>query len=116
MIKFLADEDFNNRIVRGLLRRLPDLDIVRVQDTPLFGAPDAAVLEWAAGNGRILLTHVVSTITRFAYQRIRSGQPMAGVIEISQAVPIGQVIDDVILITIAGAMDEYENQIVYLPF
>jgi hypothetical protein len=25
MIKFLADEDFNNRIVRGLLRRQPEV-------------------------------------------------------------------------------------------
>lgn len=27
MLRFLADENFNNDIVRGLLRRVPDLDI-----------------------------------------------------------------------------------------
>jgi hypothetical protein len=32
MIKFAIDEDFNNHILRGVLRRLPRLDIVRVQD------------------------------------------------------------------------------------
>ena len=32
MLLFLSDEDFNRRIVRGLRRRLPALDIVRVQD------------------------------------------------------------------------------------
>ena len=32
MIKLATDEDFNNRILRGLLRRQPQLDIVRVQD------------------------------------------------------------------------------------
>lgn len=80
MIKFLADEDFNNRILRGLLRRQSDLDIIRVQDTHLFGAPDAAILEWGFQNHRILLTHDVSTITRFAFERIRSGEHIAGVI------------------------------------
>ncbi len=54
MLKFLADEDFNNRIVRGLLRRQPDLDIVRVQDVALRGASDAVVLAWAAQEDRIL--------------------------------------------------------------
>jgi len=116
MLRFLADEDFNNRIVRGLLRRAPEVDIVRVQDTPMFGASDAAILEWAARHGRVLLTHDVSTITRFAFERIRAGQPVAGVIEIAQSAPIGQVIEDIILIKTAGTADEYENRVVYLPF
>jgi hypothetical protein len=32
MLRFLADENFNNQIVRGILRRNPDIEIVRVQD------------------------------------------------------------------------------------
>jgi hypothetical protein len=32
MLRFAVDEDFDNRIVRGLLRLLPTLDVVRVQD------------------------------------------------------------------------------------
>jgi len=43
-----ADENSNNDIVRGLLRRKPDLDIVRIQDAGLSGADDPTVLEWAA--------------------------------------------------------------------
>jgi hypothetical protein len=31
MLLLVSDENFNNDIVRGLLRRNPDLDIVRVQ-------------------------------------------------------------------------------------
>jgi hypothetical protein len=38
MLRYLADENFNNNIVRGLLRRQPDLDIIRVQDADLSGA------------------------------------------------------------------------------
>ena len=43
-LRFLVDEDFDNDIVRGLLRRLPTLDIVRAQDMGLFGSPDPIVL------------------------------------------------------------------------
>lgn len=48
MLRFVADENFNNDIVRGLLRRTPELDIVRVQDVELSGADDPTVLDWAA--------------------------------------------------------------------
>lgn len=40
MLRFAADENFNADIVRGLRRRLPELDIVRVQDVGLSGADD----------------------------------------------------------------------------
>ena len=35
MVRFLADENFNNQIVQGILRQNPDIDIVRVQDVAL---------------------------------------------------------------------------------
>ena len=31
MIRFLVDEDFNNDILRGLRRRLPGVDALRIQ-------------------------------------------------------------------------------------
>lgn len=82
MLRLAADENFNNNIVRGLLRRRPDLDIVRIQDVGLSGASDPAVLEWAAREGRVLLTHDVSTLTRYADERVQAGKPMPGVFEI----------------------------------
>jgi hypothetical protein len=44
MLRFAADENFDGRIVRGLLRVLPDLDLVRVQDSRVAGFDDASVL------------------------------------------------------------------------
>lgn len=51
MLKLAADENFNNDIVRGLLRRNPTLDIVRVQDVGLSGADD----EGRVGSPRLRL-------------------------------------------------------------
>ena len=56
MLRLAADENFNGDIVRGLLRRNPKLDIVRVQDVGLSGADDPSVLQWAAEQGRIIVT------------------------------------------------------------
>jgi hypothetical protein len=79
MLLLAADENFNNDIVRGLLRRKPDLDIVRIQDVGLSGADDPTILEWAAQDGRVLLTHDASTITHYAYERVRAGKSICAV-------------------------------------
>jgi hypothetical protein len=98
MLLLLAGENFNNDIVRGVRRRNSAVEIVRVQDVNLSGADDPTVLEWAAQAGRVLLTHDVSTMTRYAYDRVRDGKPMPGVFEVSQEVPIGVAIDEILLL------------------
>jgi hypothetical protein len=88
MLSFAADENFNMHIVNGVVRRLPDADILRVQDAGLEKADYRVVLEWAASEGRVLLTHDANTITAYAYERIAQGLSMPGVFEVSLKVPI----------------------------
>lgn len=54
MLPMLADENFNNDIIRGVRRRSATVDIVRTQDVDLGGADDVTVLKWAAENDRII--------------------------------------------------------------
>ncbi len=115
MLKLAADENFNNDIIRGLLRRNPNLDIVRVQDVGLSGADDLTILEWSSQKDRILLTHDVSTITHYAYERLKTGKNMPGVFEISRYVSIGLVIEDILLIDEFSLEKEWEGQVRYLP-
>jgi len=116
MLRFVADENLNNHIVRGLLHRNPDLDIVRVQDVnDLSGADDPTVLEWAAQERRILLTHDVSTMTHYAYERIQAGLPMSGLFEVSWTAPAGRLIEDILLLAECSLENEWEGQIHYLP-
>ena len=115
MLRYAADENFNGDIVRGLLRRNPDLDIVRVQDAGLSGGDDPAVLEWAALQGRVLLTHDVSTLTTHAFDRVRADRPMPGVFEIRSTAGAGDVIDDLILLAECSHQGEWEGQVRYLP-
>ena len=115
MLRLAADENFNNRIVRGLLHRKPDLDIVRIQDIGLSGADDQTVLEWAAQEERVLLTHDVRTITQYAYERVDAGQSMPGVFEVSSDVSIGRAVEDILLLAEYSLDNEWEGQIRYLP-
>ena len=115
MLLLVADENFNNDIVRGLLRRKPDLDIVRVQDVGLRGDEDPVILEWAANEGRVVLTQDAATMTYFAYERVRAGKLMPGVIEVADDLPIKQVINDILLLSEYSDRGEWEGQIIHLP-
>ena len=114
-MRLAADETFNNNIVRGLIRRKPDVDIVRVQDVGLSGADDAAVLEWAAQEGRLLMSHDVTTLTGHAYDRVAAGLKMAGVFEVPSTLSIGRAIDDLLLILECSLEGEWQGQVRYLP-
>jgi hypothetical protein len=115
MLPMLADENFNNDIVRGVRRRNTEVDLVRIQDEGLSGLDDPGVLEWAAQAGRVVLTHDVSTMTRYAYDRVRAGQAMPGVFEVSREVPIGAAIEDILLLWECSNQGEWEGQVRYLP-
>ena len=101
--------------MRGLLRRQSTLDVVRVQDAGLSGADDPTVLEWAAREGRVLISHDVSTITKHAYERVTAGQSMPGVFEVATSVPLAQAIEDLLLIAEDSRPGEWEGQVRYLP-
>lgn len=116
MTRLAADEDFNNAILRGLLRERPSLDIVRIQDSPMYGAKDPPVLEWLAQEGRVLLTHDVNTMTKHGGERLRKGLPMPGIIVVRQDCPIGRAIRDILIVLEASLEGELEGQIFYLPF
>jgi len=88
VLRIAVDENFHGDIVRGLLRRQPEIDLVRVQDAGLSGADGPNVLAWAAREGRMLFTHDVTTMTHFAYERVSTGLPMPGVFEVGRTVSI----------------------------
>jgi len=115
MARFLADENFNNQIVRGILRQSPNINVVRVQDVDLSGADDPTVLAWAAQEKRIVLTHDVATMVTFAYQRIQTELPMPGLFEVSRRVPVGLAIEEIILIAECSLDGEWEGQVRFLP-
>ncbi len=114
-IRFLVDENFNHKTLAGIKRREPSIDIMPVQDVGLREADDPEVLAWAAQEGRIVVTHDVATFADFAFERVAAGLPMPGVIEIPETVPMGKIIDDLILISGASEAEEWADKVRYLP-
>jgi hypothetical protein len=115
MLRLLVDQDFDQRIVRGLRRRISDLDVVTAYDIGLSVAPDPELLRWAAEAGRIIITHDRQTMPNHAADRITAGERMLGVIVVPRRLPMSQVIDDLEVIVMCSEENEWENIIRYLP-
>jgi hypothetical protein len=115
MLPRLIDENFDQRILRGLRLRIPSLDYVVVQDTELQGLTDRPLLAWAAAHQRILVTHDVNTIPKYAYERIAAGETMAGVIVVPEDLAIGSAIEELALLIECCTAEELENQVKYIP-
>ena len=82
-----------------------------MQDIGLIHADDSTILDWAAKEGCILLTHDVATIMRYAYERVEKGLAMPGVVEVIETAAIGSIIDDLELFVLCSQPEEYANSV-----
>jgi hypothetical protein len=115
MLRVITDEDFNRTILNGLLRRNPALDVIRMQDVVALGTSDPKLLELAAKEGRILITHDVTTMTNHFYERIRLGKSSPGILVVRQTAPIGRVIEDLSLVIECSFEEELMDRVIYVP-
>lgn len=115
MLRLLADENLDANIVRGVQRRFLGVGVVRLQDVGPIGADDPTVLAWAAQQGRVLITHDVETVTRYARERVDAGLPMPGVIEVVASAPIGKAVEDLAVILECLGDGELHGQVLYIP-
>jgi hypothetical protein len=116
MLRLATDENVHGDIFRGLRQREPSLDIVRVQDVGLDRTPDPAILEWAASEGRVLITNDFDTMIGFAWERVKAGQAMTGLLVLKENVGIGRVIDDILLVAECCTPDDMSMAVEYIPF
>jgi len=96
--RLLADADLNGAIVSGVIRRMPHVDFKRAEDVPLEGLCDPDVLAAAAEDGRVLVSHDVTSMPYHFGEFVRS-RSSPGVILVPQALSIGKAIESILLIS-----------------
>ena len=115
MTPLLADESLNGDVIHGLRDKLPTADILAAAQCHLLGTDDRTVLEWAAVHGRLVVASDKRTMIGFAYDRVRSGLHMPGLIVVPQDVAVGVAVTDLETISQCLLPGEWENQVIYLP-
>ena len=95
-VKFQADADLDGRIIRGLRRAAPGIDIRTAISGGLTGQTDPEVLRIAAESERILVSQDRRTMPRhFAAYLATARSP--GVILLREATPIMTAIEELFL-------------------
>lgn len=115
MVAFLTDEDVRGAIIDGLRLHHPQVDVVRVVDVGLAGLDDELILDWAAAQGRVLVTQDISTMTDAADVRVAAGAAMSGLILAPDYVPVARVISDLAFVDDVSNAAEFENLTLWLP-
>lgn len=114
-MKFACDENFNGALLKALKNRIPDLDVIRVQDTDMMGFSDPDLLERLNEMDSILLTHDAKTMPTHVYERINRGLEVAGVVLIRQTISIGELAEQLEILILATEPHEFKNVIHYIP-
>ena len=110
-VRFLFDEDFNDRIIRGVRRRPIAFETITAAEAELGSCDDDIVSEWVAHNGRLLVSHDRRTLRPAAERRLTAGSPMNGLILVRQDYPIGRALDEIVLIGEASTAEEWRGLI-----
>jgi hypothetical protein len=112
--RFLADADFNHKIVVGLRRREPSVDFLSAYEGGVVGLPDAEVIITAAESGRILVSHDRRTMPAH-FARFRETRSSPGIVIVSQGLEIGAAIEDLLPIWAATDSEEWRDQLGLVP-
>jgi hypothetical protein len=113
-VRYQADADFNEDIVTGVLRRVPEVDFQTAHEAGLSGLQDPQVLALAADEERILITHDRKTMPRHFGEFIHS-RTSPGLFVIPQHAELLTIIEELILIWTASEAEEYINSVRALP-
>lgn len=116
MLRLLIDQDLEHDILRGLIRRIPQLDAVTAFEIGMSAATGPQLLSWAAQAGRIIVTHDRTTMPTHAAALMGAGQNIAGLFVVLRSLPLQQVLEDLELMITCSENDEWVNVIRYLPF
>ena len=111
----VAHQDLDHVILRGLLLRVPNLDVITAHQVGLSNTSDPELLVWAAEHERVIVTHDRRTMPYHATSRIARAEKIAGIIIVSRQLPVSQVINDLEIIVSCSDMVEWENVVKHLP-
>jgi hypothetical protein len=113
-IRFQADADLRVPIISGIKRRDPTIDFATAHEAGLAGLSDQAVLALAASNGRILVSHDVTTMPE-AFSRFIQEHASSGVILISQELSYREAIEGLLRVWSGTEAEDWENVLSFLP-
>jgi Domain of unknown function (DUF5615) len=117
MLKMLTDADVNGDLFKAIRLHESELDVVRVQDVGLRTALDPEILDWAAIQGRIVLTQDRNSMTAHAYRRVAAGLPLPGVFVLRDPEErVGKALEVILIYAHCSQQHEWIDKVEFLHF
>lgn len=113
-VRFLADANFNQKIVAGLMLRERAIDFALPQEMIPERMKDPDILDLAYLSSRIVVSHDVRTMPRWFDECVEERR-CAGLILVPDNLPIRDVIQDLLMIWHLTEAHEWVNRMEWLP-
>lgn len=88
--------------------------MVSIREADLARAEDADVLAWAAKLDLVVVTHDASTMTAAAYERLKQGAPMPGLVVVPQRLGVGVAVRRLVNLMEQSMDDDLAGRVIYL--
>ena len=110
-IRFQADNDLNGHVIKALRQLRPEIDFQAASAVGLhLGTPDEKVLEIAASQKRIVVSHDFRTMP-YHFGDFIARQSSPGLILVSQKLSVRQASEELLLVWEASEAEEYINRV-----
>lgn len=119
-VQYLLDENLSPVYQEQLLRYQPDLTVSMVGELsainiPAKGSLDPEILIWCERNNFILVTNNRTSMPVHLSEHLSQHRQVPGIFVLRPKATIKQIIEDLILIALAGEPQDYQNRITYIP-
>ena len=117
MRRYLIDENISPKYRTQLLYHEPSLTVLVIGDegAPAKGISDPEILMWCEQNQFSLITNNRESMPQHLSDHLSAGHHVPGIFAINLQMPMGEIIDQLLLIAGASDADEYIDQITYIP-
>ncbi len=114
---YLIDENTTPALADQLRRRQPNLKVSTIEDgiAPPKGTPDPDILLWLEKHNYSLITRNRKSMPGHLLDHMTQGRHVKGIFTLRPKAPLGEVLEDLLLIWEVAESDEYQDQIVHIP-
>ncbi len=115
---YLIDENTTPALADQLRRHQPSMTVFAIgaKSAPPKGISDPDLLFWLEENGFSLVTKNRKSMPRHVHDHVTSGHHVPAIFTIRSQSSLGDVVDDLILIWDATDSQEFQDQIIHIPF